>query len=75
MATIPLDFGKAGKGVVTSDASPNLVTILHDMVDDLTALRNSITGITAKLDADAGVTDTNYAATQNPAVLKSIKGT
>lgn len=36
---------------------------------DLTALRNSIVGITAKLDADAGVTDTNYAATQNPAAL------
>lgn len=36
---------------------------------DLAALRASIVAITAKLDADAGVTDTNYAATTNPAAL------
>jgi hypothetical protein len=75
MATIPLDFGKAGKGVVTSDASPNLKDVLFDIVDDLTALRTSQTTLTAKLDLDAGVTDTNYAALCNPAALKSVKGT
>lgn len=36
---------------------------------DLTALRAAIVGITAKLDLDGGVTDTNYAATLNPAAL------
>lgn len=36
---------------------------------DLAALRASIVAITAKLDADGGVTDTNYAATCNPAAL------
>lgn len=36
---------------------------------DLTALRAAVVAITAKLDADAGVTDTNYAATCNPAAL------
>jgi hypothetical protein len=36
---------------------------------DLAALRASILAITAKLDADGGVTDTNYAATTNPAAL------
>lgn len=36
---------------------------------DLAALRASILLITAKLDADGGVTDTNYAATTNPAAL------
>lgn len=36
---------------------------------DLAALRASIVAITAKLDADGGVTDTNYAATTNPAAL------
>lgn len=40
------------------------------VLNDNTALRASIVGITAKLDADAGVTDTNYAATLNPAVLE-----
>jgi hypothetical protein len=38
---------------------------------DLAALRASIVAITAKLDADAGVTDTNYAATTNPAAITS----
>lgn len=38
---------------------------------DLTALRTSITTLTAKLDADAGVIDTNYAATCNPAALNT----
>ena len=36
---------------------------------DLTAIRTAVVGITAKLDADAGVTDTNYASTLDPAAL------
>jgi len=36
---------------------------------DLTAIRTSVTTLTAKLDADAGVTDTNYATLCNPASL------
>jgi hypothetical protein len=36
---------------------------------DLAAIRASVVAITAKLDLDAGVTDTNYAANCNPAVL------
>lgn len=36
-------------------------------VVDVAALRTAIVGITAKLDADAGVTDTDYAATWDPA--------
>jgi plasmid maintenance system antidote protein VapI len=36
---------------------------------DLTAIRAAIVAITAKLDADAGVTDVNYAATCDPAAL------
>lgn len=43
--------------------------LLEDVLADNTALRASIVAITAKLDADAGVTDTNYAATTNPAAL------
>jgi Skp family chaperone for outer membrane proteins len=39
---------------------------------DMTAMRTAITGITAKLDADAGVTDTNYAATHDPAALTLV---
>jgi hypothetical protein len=36
-------------------------------VADITAMRAAIVGITAKLDLDAGVTDTDYAATWDPA--------
>lgn len=40
-------------------------------VADITALRAAVVAITAKLDADGGVTDTNYAATCNPAAQTS----
>lgn len=36
---------------------------------DLTALRTAIVTLTAQLDADAGVTDTDYAASCDPAAL------
>lgn len=39
------------------------------LLADVTAIRNAVLAITAKLDADGGVTDTNYASTTNPAAL------
>ena len=39
---------------------------------DNATLRAAITGITAKLDADAGVTDTNYGALWNPTATTGI---
>jgi len=36
---------------------------------DNAALRASIVGITAKLDADVGINDVNYASLHNPAAL------
>lgn len=47
--------------------------VLSDMADDLAALRASVVALTAKLDADATVTDTNYAATCNPPALNTTK--
>ena len=47
--------------------------VLSAVADDLAALRTSVTAITAKLDADGGVTDTNYAATCNPPALSTTK--
>ena len=47
----------------------NLRTQFNLLVDDVAALRASIVGITAKLDLDAGVTDTNYAALWDPAAM------
>lgn len=40
--------------------------LLQAAATDIAALRGAIVALTAKLDADAGVTDTNYAATIDP---------
>jgi hypothetical protein len=42
---------------------------LENIQQDLANLRAAFVALTAKLDADVGVTDTNYAATTNPAAL------
>ena len=55
------------KAQVTNPAA--LAVILNELHDDITAVRAALPGITAKLDLDAGVTATNYAATSNPAAL------
>jgi len=47
------------------------VAILNSLLTDITNIRAAVTAITAKLDADAGVTDTNYAATCDPAALNT----
>jgi hypothetical protein len=44
--------------------------LLEAALADLTALRAAHLALTAKLDADAGVTDTNYAELTNPAALE-----
>ena len=44
-------------------------TLLLSLLADITAVRTAVVAINAKLDADAGVTDTNYAATCAPAAL------
>lgn len=41
--------------------------VLTAVAVDLAALRASFVALTAKLDLDAGVTDTNYGALTNPA--------
>lgn len=46
-----------------------LAALFNVLVDELTVLRASIVGITAQLDLDATVTDTDYAATNDPAAI------
>lgn len=72
MAAIPTDWGSGGKGTA-SDSKPNAADALRDVADDLAALKAAIVGINAKLDLDAGVTDTNYTALWTPATLKTTK--
>lgn len=52
----------------TGDAA-EIKKVLDTILADITAIRTSITGITAKLDADAGVTDADYASLHDPAAL------
>jgi hypothetical protein len=76
MATITKRFGSGGANVApgNSAGTPSLATTLRDVADDLTSLRTKFVATLVKLDADAGVTDANYAATQTPAALLTIKG-
>lgn len=76
MATIKTSFGSGGSNMTPggASASPSLATTLRDIADDLAELRTKHNGAMAKLDADATVTDTNYAALHNAVAMKTIKG-
>ena len=47
--------------------------ILEALVDDVTELRAKLIATLAKLDADAGVADANFASTLTPAALTTTK--
>ena len=51
------------------DVVNELQTDHATLLADVTAIRTAVTGITAQLDADAGVTDTDYASNNDPAAL------
>lgn len=57
----------------TANIDPAIKRVLQDVLSDLTALKAAVAATNAKLDADATVTDTDYAATCNPPVLKTTK--
>lgn len=73
MATIKTSFGSGGANITPSGASaqPSLATALRDIADDLTMIRTWGNTLATKLNADAGVTDTNYAQLS---ALLTIKG-
>jgi len=78
MATITSNMFSGGANITPNDSAgvPSLATVLQDVADDLTAIRTALTGAAAKLDADTGVTDTDYAANLNTALgtQKTING-
>lgn len=51
---------------MTARQQRGFTPVLDALIADNAALRASILALTAKLDADATVTDTDYAATINP---------
>jgi hypothetical protein len=48
----------------------DLVELLVEMQQAINELRTSVTTLTAQLDADAGVTDTDYAANCDPTITQ-----
>jgi hypothetical protein len=75
MTTILTKFGTGGANMTPAgNGTPTLARTARDIADDLTELRAQFVALLAKLDADAGVTDTNYASTLTPDALLTIKG-
>jgi hypothetical protein len=77
-------LAKVKKEMAQGFASGELWNVLSDLVDDLNAIKNLVNelkadhnALLAKLDADTGVADTNYAALHSVSaadvVLKTTK--
>ncbi len=57
----------------TAQESIELKRLANARQDDLEAIHAAILGITAKLDADVGINDVDYAALHDPAALTVTK--
>lgn len=62
-----------GERVQGSSGDDAVLTEMNALRDDLTVLKAAYDATLAKLDADAGITDTDYAAT-NPSVAGDAVG-
>lgn len=67
MAKVKSYAGEGGAGIA------ELETLLNEVVDDLTELRNRYIALLQKLDLDAGVSDVDYESTLTPAALKTVR--
>lgn len=67
MAEVKESFGQGGSGLAPKGPSPSLAEILRDGITDHEALVTAFVALLAKLDADAGVTDTDYESGLTPA--------
>lgn len=63
-AALTITVGFVPRKIVFRNVTDRISDKWYDGIDEL-AIFQSIVGIAAKLDADAGVTDTNYGATWN----------
>lgn len=54
-----------------ANGNEDLARFLEGVKNDLLALEAAVEGVTAQLDADAGVTDTDYASSNNPTLETS----
>lgn len=75
MAAITTKFGSGGANLTpkNSAGTPTLAGTLRDVADDFTELRTQFIALLAKLDLDAGVTDTDYESTLTPSAQLTTK--
>ncbi len=69
--TVKKNQFSSGSAIAPGATADDLAKILRSMIDDMNTLRTAYNVLAAKLNADAGVTDTNYATV---AALATIKG-
>lgn len=75
MPTITETYNSGGKDAQPSQGNPDdLAKALRAAIDDNIELRTQLIALLAKLDADAGITDTDYESTLTPAALTLTKG-
>lgn len=75
MTTVNEDFGSGGEHIDPVDGkAPTLALTFRDIADDLAEIKAKQDILLAKLDLDAGITDTNYAALAATTAFKTIKG-
>lgn len=77
MTIIKTNFGEGLAGITPKGSGePTLATTLREVADDFETVRATINAVNAKLDLDAGVTDTDYAALHDIATggIKTKKG-
>ena len=65
---MPMDRQKALNGAMPANKQAMLGDIVADLIAANNALATKFNAVLAKLDADTGVTDTNYVALQGGAV-------
>lgn len=66
--------GHANMAPGGNQGQPTLAAAMRDGIDDMTEIRTQFTALLAKLDADVGVTDTDYASTLTPTAQLLTKG-
>lgn len=69
--TVKANQFSGGSALANGSSADDLAKILRTMIDDMNTLRTAHNTLVAKLNADAGVTDVDYAVV---AALTTIKG-
>lgn len=74
MPNVSTDYNTGGSAQAPNNGNPDaLAAVLRAAIDDVTELRTQFIAALAKLDADVGVTDTDYESTLTPAALTLAK--